>query len=467
MRINRVRQLISLVVLMLLIIIMTCGWVILPAYADNVTYNKYTTALEDLTRDENFNTAKYVDDAGKYSLQVIQIAESADGELFVYTYQPCQKSRYLVATSLNMSLSENVDSTQIYDLSLLNVSGVLCKYLVHGVTVQSADETRYYNITGIYRAWDKDIDDDTGNDNEINEVVYSVGQLWTVTNHSDGFRYDVDCVEFITVIDKYVGYLRYKDGASGILVVIKEFTDSHYVAFSTDKRINKLFEVDITFVRQSVMVKTSPTLPSEKFYIGEKIIERKTLFYDEKEVETTPEGWVKGNVYKWNRIETVKDFKNNPENKFEDFALTQLENKQWVLRFYESDYTYSDGKYFDEIRSVEVSDVTILRLKFDMNGEIYNLGVVDNKQTGGNRPSNTQEKSFWELFMDFCKWLESITGVSYIIWAIVFIAIPCGVIYGVLSIFFPILRDILGWVWFVITSPFRGIAALVHKIKGD
>ena len=37
---------------------------------------------------------------------------------------------------------------------------------------------------------------------------------------------------------------------------------------------------------------------------------------------------------------------------------------------------------------VNVTDVTILRLKFVTNGITYNLGVVDNKQTGSDKSSN-------------------------------------------------------------------------------
>ncbi len=35
-----------------------------------------------------------------------------------------------------------------------------------------------------------------------------------------------------------------------------------------------------------------------------------------------------------------------------------------------------------------VGDVTILRLKFETDGVVYNLGVIDNKQTGSNDPIN-------------------------------------------------------------------------------
>ena len=40
--------------------------------------------------------------------------------------------------------------------------------------------------------------------------------------------------------------------------------------------------------------------------------------------------------------------------------------------------------------STLVGDVTILRLKFETNGKVYNLGVIDNKQTGSDKPVNNE-----------------------------------------------------------------------------
>ena len=68
----------------------------------------YTGALEDLQKDENFNVEEYPDNARNYSIKVIQIAESTAGELFIYTYQPSQKTQNLVATEINMSLTDKM-----------------------------------------------------------------------------------------------------------------------------------------------------------------------------------------------------------------------------------------------------------------------------------------------------------------------------------------------------------------------
>ena len=127
------------IALVLLTLSVMGGRYISSAFADTP---QYTNALTDLQKDSEFNVADYPDNAKDYSIRFIQIAESTDKELFVYTYQPSQKTTYLVATEINMSLSDTADGTRLYGLTLINSDGVFCKYKVNGVTV-SSDVVRY------------------------------------------------------------------------------------------------------------------------------------------------------------------------------------------------------------------------------------------------------------------------------------------------------------------------------------
>ena len=130
----------------------------MSVYAD--TPNN-TNVLTDLQKDENFKVSDYPDKADDYSIQVIQIAESTAKEFLIYTYQPAQRTCFMLATCVNMSLSEDVKSTKLYDLEFLSCEGVFCKYKVKDVVVADTDY-RYYNITSIYRPWNKDFDDQIG-----------------------------------------------------------------------------------------------------------------------------------------------------------------------------------------------------------------------------------------------------------------------------------------------------------------
>ena len=75
--------------LIILMLILSCLFSIVTPF--NVLAEseiEYTSVLEDLVKDENFNIEEYPVIEENYSLQVIQIAESEDNELFIYVYQP-------------------------------------------------------------------------------------------------------------------------------------------------------------------------------------------------------------------------------------------------------------------------------------------------------------------------------------------------------------------------------------------
>ena len=61
---------------------------VLHVRAEGDAASKYTAVMDDLAKDEYFNADDYPAVANDYSIRIIQIAESSDAELFVYTYQP-------------------------------------------------------------------------------------------------------------------------------------------------------------------------------------------------------------------------------------------------------------------------------------------------------------------------------------------------------------------------------------------
>ena len=376
--------------LFLLVIALVGGRGVIPAYAET---SDYTSALTDLQKDSSFNINDYPDEADDYSIQVIQITESANNELFVYTYQPSQKTTYLVATDINMSLSESVNGTKLYSLTLINISGVLGKYKVNDFTVR-ADITRYYNITSIYRAWNSAIDTPGENGNTINKVSYEVGKLYTATTTDDS-KVSYECIEskVITITDKYVGTIQYLDG---YWLFGKDSCNSHYIAFSTDYDIEKLYEADVSYVEQDreisgiiAPITGDLTETSDK---RSEPREKEIQIKDQDTAENDGSGWF-GKKEIRNRIETVSDFIKNEDLTEEN--KKELQGKQWILRFTETELKITvvppsgiatPGYYKRE--STVVSEVTILRLKFETDGKVYNLGVVDNKQTGDGKPDN-------------------------------------------------------------------------------
>ena len=404
------------------------------AYAEEKVYS---TVLEDLTKDESFKKEEYPSVADDYSLQVIQIAESVNGELFVYVYQPSDAVKDLTATSIRISQSIGENARwKDYDLTLLSTEGVLDKYRVEDITLLS-DVVRYYDIAAIHRAFDSAIDDptDTNYDQSINEVVYEVAQEWHACTIDGVVSYSMITSETITITNKIVGYIQYSEGFKLYL----DRCDSHFVAFSTDRKIDDLMEADLEYTTQSYIkiVKTGDDKPT----LGEKIPKNKTVKALE-EVSNDADGLF-GKKYTWNRIEKVSDF---IANEGEDLNLTtgnleDLKNMDWILRFEETDFTSTVGMYAVNEGTL-VSEVTILRLKFQTDGVTYNLGVVDNKQTGSKDPFASAD-----TYLDDLE--ESKPN-----WQVLIAVLALCLLIPILSPLLTALLDLIVW---LITAPFKAI----------
>lgn len=439
----------------------------------------YTEVLDDLRRDENFNVADYPAVADDYSLSVIQIAESTAGELFLYVYQPAAKSKFLKATQVNMALSETTDGTQLYDLTFLSGAGVFQKYCVDGVTV-SSEEIRHYNITSIYRDWLKDIDESTGNDNETTEKAFEVGKLFIAETVDSNVSYSVFEQNVIEITDKWCSYLLYPDG---YYLTHSSKTASFFVAFDCNYDIENLLEADLTYTTRSFSQVTRNGTPYEPTYGEVSKPQYITLHYDDYGTNLN-KVWLFGERVTWKRIQSKEDFLKADGDKLTSEAKKQLLNKKWVLRFLDSNYnqTISVGEWdtYTSINYTEVNNVAILRLKFETQGITYNLGVVDNKQSVSKDPANKQE-SWWDIFLN---WLASKTGIPVWLWKLIFALLPFIILLPILSLIFPafgqVLGVIFGWIfkavgkiivwilkaiWWVISLPFRGIAALIRKRK--
>ncbi len=450
---RRIGIIIMLIALLAGIIIPACSPMIRSVA--QAAESKYTVVLEDLKSDKKFKESDYPKRSGDHSLQVMQIAESVNGELFVYVYQPSGKC---TATSINLSTTENGNHTyKNYKLTELNRQSVFGKYLVSGFEV-SENTARYYNISSIYREWNAEIDNPatgaTQNGNTISEVAYPVGKQYIASMRNGKTEYTCTVIETIAITEKYCGFVRYIDG----FFLLTSKCESWYVAFDTDRPIDQLIEADIYYVTQKY--RDEYTLIGSKRRLEEGIDHYKTLSYTEK-AANRPSG-IEGiflPTYTWNRIESVADFQSK-EN-LTDEAKENIKDKKWVLRFEETElYQYPGiGAMSPYDLGTQVSDVTILRLKFWTEGVVYNLGVVDNKQTAGQNPDNINGvQSGWETFLGF---LKKIPWWGWVIIGVVVILLLCMV----KPVFELVVFLLKGVVW-IVTLPFRAIGAVFKNI-GD
>ena len=430
------------------------------ATAEEITY---TEVLTDLQKDSSFNADNYPTKADDYSLQIIQLAESVNKELFVYVYQPSGDK--VKASSINISTTINDEiSYHNYKLELLNFDGTLFKYKVAGLEVKT-DTVRYYAISSVYRPYNADIDDNKSGNNTINEVNYAVNRQYCF-GEINGKPY-VNCVDIETIVvtDKFVGFVRYPDGFNIFHPI--GACDSHFVAFNTDRKMDKLFEADVYYTTQKVAMDYFKEENPFKTDFGESKTDNYAYLKYTDKVEHTGGGLFAG-TYKWDRIQAVDDFiyaedretiysgaiiNSKVSSKLTDEALSELKGKKWVLRFTETDYTKSPksgmgATTYYHSESTIVGDVTILRLKFETDGIAYNLGVIDNKQTGGKEPSNETD-----IDISLNKRGKMILYLLMLILLIILLA--------------PLLPYVLNAIIFIVSLPIKLVSEILKLIKSS
>ena len=435
----------------------------------------YTSALEDLQSDSSFNFEAYPVNDNDNSLNVIQIAESTGGELFIYVHQPSARVRELRASSINIA-REPDNSVNLrfdnYKLNFINSSGVFYKYKVDGIKVGS-DIVRYYNISNILRPFNSDIDEPPSDESQtVSEVPNIVAQIWTAITTDGRTSYYKDIAKEVLISEKFVDFMRYTEG----YWLWKEACDAHYVAFSTDYDIETLYDADIRFASRSCHHGHGNFSDKDTYTYGESTESTITL----KDVDTahTVVSGLFGEKHSWSRIESVSEFKK--KEKLTPEVEENLKNKQWVLRFTETDYskysrnTPGGSVGYDEYYT-EVSDVIILRLHFKTKKQEYNLGVVDNKQAGDEIPGNPQDpfpgikKALDDI--PWWVWLLVALGAVAVVLILISIFVPGaapaigrgmlligkGIIFGIYYLFY-------GLFWLV-SAPFRLIAKAIKNRK--
>ncbi len=414
-----------------------------------------SSVIYDLQEDPTFTIADYPIDETNYSLQVFHVAESTEGDLLIYVYQPSTKKDFR-ATSI--SLSETTDHEvdyHLFNLTYQNSYRSLYKYKVNDFKVNKS-ATRNYLIAEIFRSFDSSIDDETALvDGHTNEIAFPVSKQWEISNTDDGIITNCYDIETITITNKLVGFVRRDNGWLGNYE--SEFTDCHLVAFSTDRDIDELIEAKVAFTSQSYFYRSTTNLTgtnvTEEY--GEEIPHEVQVFdTDVYDIDNTK---YYGEAYTLKRIQTTKEFLDNEIDRtsvyyngifvkfgqisdLHDEAKAAFEQMQFVLHFYESAYDhYTSGGgtgSSTQTTSTVVQNVTILQLKFKQDGVEYNLGVVDNKTTGSRDPLNVHEdfvedgdlvEEIWARVVEFFKdlWEKAKTPLLIVI----------GIVVGLIVIF--------------------------------
>ena len=426
------------------------GFIAPVAYAEGA---EYSNVLDDLQKDETFDISQYPADDGDHNLYVEQVAESTDGELFLYVYQPYTGTDYdLTAASVNISTGINDNLYyENYGLTLLNSSGVFHKYLVEGFEVK-ADALRYYDISAIYRNYYGDIDDGLaeGDTSTIGGYAIEVAKLFTACTVNGEVSYTCTDTTVVTIRpeQKYVGYVRYLDGYQpGFWWVTGYDNDRWYIAFDSDFEIGDLYEADVMYSYRTY--KTTYTWwgsQSETEY-GEAVTNHVVTLSQDRIVENELTG-IWGVQHEWREIESVETFIST--NDLTEETIQTLSDKQWVLSFASTEYI-RDGQSEAVTYSrsgTEIYDVSILRLKFETEGTVYNLGVVDSMVTPDPEkdPDNNPDSP------DLGNWGDGPNVLVIILGVLALLLL--------LPLLIWLLPKLITFVFWLVSLPFKGISSL-------
>ena len=202
---KRFKRLHNIAAVLLALIFLNLTAVISGVGGNAYAAESVSNVLDDLRKDTAFNFADYPENPQDYSLKVIQIAESTDGELLIYVYQPSGTRKNLRASTINIAREpDNSDDLNFtpYSLRLQSANGVFFKYKVLNFKISPA-VVRFYNISNILRPFDEAIDHGNGN---ISEIPNRVAQFWTAQTIDGNVKYTLDTTEVIEITQKVVGY---------------------------------------------------------------------------------------------------------------------------------------------------------------------------------------------------------------------------------------------------------------------
>ena len=415
---------------------------------------QYSGVLEDLQQDSSFSQSEWDNLLLHPNTELIQIAESEDNELFLYVHFVGDiKPLSLVV----FSTTKDVDNPDFdsYDIECVSKNGSFAKYLVKGYIPPSS--SHLYAITRLEYPVDRPLQ---GTQEQTYEYI-PVEQIWTVAYTADGITYSQEHLVTVEITDRYVG--NHHAATYNSAGWYTSWTDTYYIAFSTEINMDELVEVQIEYnLYHCTMSGVVDKKPYTEKPLNTVVNADSTVNF----IEGIRDNfwfisWNVGeNRRKFEAISSPKEFRENS-----GINVPKREDKSeydWVVTF------HSDTKEYNPPVGVMVTysvpgDTSILRLKYKKDGVTYNVGVLDTR-TSYIPPLKSDDP--WAWLKDILNWIKDnwywlVIGVVVIFALIMLAPFLPSIAIGIGNFLLLLLKGLL---W-LITLPFRGIAALVVLIK--
>ncbi len=426
--------------------------------------NRYSSVAEDFAGID-IDYSKYPMISDDFSLSVIQIAESNNNELFVYVYQPSGFKFGDLKIQISFSTGDTAYFSE-YDMKFIDIDKTILKYVVSDLVVDR-NKLNIYNISSVSRKALANM-----GETDITYKAYSVAQEWRAYTDNGRRVYVCRGTEVVIVTGYYASSIRYVNKS----VFYADAADSFYVAFSTDHDIDKLLAATVAFdyfpytceLDRNYNVKENTYIEFRNATVSGV----SDLTYDG--VTNIDLNGIVDRKYSWKWIQSSNDFISG-ENLSDD-SKKAVKEQQWVLRYFGSDLKIAPngglvGTLGYSVNGYTSDNVTILRLNFETNGEVYNLGVVMDHLSGdipgtgdvivNDKNNEDVGQKWWEKLL---KWIEEN-------WEWLVAGVVCVIILILLSPFLPMIFSGIATaialffkgLWWIISAPFRLIYRLIHK----
>lgn len=374
----------------------------------------------------------------------------------------------IATTDENYNITEEYRN---YNLSFVNNDSTWVKYEVLGLP--NLDKTtRRYNLQSI-SSTDVVLD--------INETYIFHG----ITNDTiEVFNQEVETIE---ITEKEVYFFCYGEeskwfdfwGVDEKLGHNKTYTDAWYIFFNTDKEIDTLKEIEITYMPYYYHVETYG-VPSMRTEFTEEVINNSTVFvdknmtYGEQTIVTITPGTTKisatdnfwgGYETKYEKIDNILDLRENDhtgENGNEFVFTEQAQKYTWGVNFLNTEKKSTHGSATlmgnpvatGIVDGTGVRNTAIIRLKYEINGIVKNAYAIDiptDDFTGSSVNTDIEDEDWW----------QKLAALLLLVLLVSFISPVLSIALPIIKIIIKGVRFILEAVWNIFTIPIR----LIFKSK--
>lgn len=352
---------------------------------------------------------------------------------YVYLNLPASVNDYIDDLTISISTSvsdENYNITENYEkyrLRYINSEATWYKYEILDLP-NLEYTTRRYHIEEIFVV------------NQAAYLGFRIDEVYIfngITN--DSIQVFNEEFETITITDKEVAFYCYGDGQNvffkdtSLLNAKDIYTDAWYIFFNTDKPIDNLYEVELTYTQydyhfyRTYVGLTLDSAVTEKVidemknysdvYAGDFESGRSYVNYHNPTISIIEPGTTKVSYTddKWfgkydtyyEELDNIMDLRQYHAGFGDDFVFTDYANQYtWGVHFKDTERQLGDwesgvplGLNLD---GSGMSDVAILRLKFKTNGVVHNCYAVDvptDDFTGNSANVDTKIEEFFEKIM--------------------------------------------------------------------